>query len=368
MKKYFIGFVIVSLIWACSSSSDDTVTQDETIGDDEGFNRGALLENLADNIIIPAYQDLSSDLEALTASKNTFTDTPNQANLETLRNAWLEAYTTWQHVELFNIGEAERILYSFQMNVYPTSVEDIEKNVSSGDYNLESANNNDAVGFPALDYLLYGVAENDAAIVDVYSSENYRTYLSDLVDQMEALTSGILKDWTSSYRNTFVSQTGNTATSALNQFTNDYIFYYEKKLRANKIGIPAGKFSGTPLPNTVEGFYSRIYSKRLALEGMQSVINVFNGTGYNTNVDGVSFKTYLEELNRTDVSSTILERYDNGVIALETLSDDFVNQINSNNVAMTQALDVLQLAVVSIKVDMLSAFDIKVDFVDADGD
>ena len=101
---------------------------------------------------------------------------------------------------------------------------------------------------------------------------------------------------------------------------------------------------------------------------MQSVINVFNGTGYNTNVDGVSFKTYLEELNRTDVSSTILERYDNGVIALETLSDDFVNQINSNNVAMTQALDVLQLAVVSIKVDMLSAFDIKVDFVDADGD
>jgi hypothetical protein len=365
MKKYFIGLAIVSLIMACSSSSDDSSSSG---GGDEAFDRGALLSNLADNIIIPAFQDLSTDLRTLTTNKDVFTATPNQENLEALRSAWLEAYTTWQNVEMFDIGEAETIQYAFQMNVYPTNTDDVEQNIASGDYDLGSPNNNDAVGFPALDYLLYGVAEGDAAIVEVYSSENYRTYLSDLVDQMERLTTQVLNDWTSGYRDVFVSQTGNTTTSALNLFTNDYIFYYEKKLRANKIGIPAGNFSNTPLPDRVEGFYSRIYSRDLALEGMQSVVDVFNGTGYTTGVDGESFRTYLEQLERTDLANTILSRYADATERLEVLDNNLVNQISANNVAMTQAFDALQLAVVSIKVDMLSAFDIRVDFIDADGD
>ena len=35
---------------------------------------------------------------------------------------------------------------------------------------------------------------------------------------------------------------------------------------------------------------------------------------------------------------------------------------------MTEAYDALQLVVVSIKVDMLQAFNVSVDYVDADGD
>jgi hypothetical protein len=53
---------------------------------------------------------------------------------------------------------------------------------------------------------------------------------------------------------------------------------------------------------------------------------------------------------------------------LQTLDDDLSNQVSSDNVKMTEAYDVLQLAVVSLKVDMIQAMNINIDYVDADGD
>ena len=59
-------------------------------------------------------------------------------------------------------------------------------------------------------------------------------------------TNEVIDSWTS-YRDVFVSSTENTATSSINKLTNDFIYYYEK-VRANKIGIPAG-FSNDVLPD-----------------------------------------------------------------------------------------------------------------------
>lgn len=366
MKKYVLGFFMLSLIVAACSSSDDSGSSE---GNNDTFDRAALLINLADNIIIPAFQDLNANLATLKTNTDAFVTTPNATTLQNARAAWLEAYTVWQNVEMFNIGEAENIQYGFQMNVYPTNVADIEANVSNGNYDLTSPNNNDAVGFPALDYLLYGVAETDALIIETYEAEGYKNYLSDLVDQMQSLTTQVLNDWTSSYRAIFISQTDNTATSALNKFTNDYIFYYEKILRANKIGIPAGVFSaGEALPDRVEGLYSKVYSKTLALEAMDNVVNVFNGKAYNSDAQGESFRTYLTALGRTDVVEKIDSKYDAATEHIEGLDASFFNQINTNNVAMTLTYDALQAAVVDLKVNMLSAFNISLDFVDADGD
>ncbi|WP_298533285.1 imelysin family protein [uncultured Algibacter sp.] len=365
IRKVFWSVFVICFAMACSSSSDDNPGGGNN-GD--GFNRAALLINIADNIIIPAFQDLDAKLETLKSSKTKFIDTPNQINLDAVRADWLAAYKVWQFVEMFNIGKAEAIIYAFQMNVYPTSIADIEANVTSGSYDLEHPNNNDAVGFPALDYMLYGLDSDDAAILSKYADVKYTTYLSDLVDQMKSLTSIVLADWNTSYRDTFVNSTENTATSALNKLTNDYVFYFEKGLRANKIGIPAGNFSATPLPEKVEGFYSKVYSKTFALEAFNAADKLFKGEAYSSNAKGESFKTYLEFLKREDLVSTLNTRFTEANSKLQILNDSFYNQVNSDNAKMTEAYDALQKIVVLLKVDMLQAFNISVDYVDADGD
>ena len=54
---------------------------------------------------------------------------------------------------------------------------------------------------------------------------------------MSALTNEVLNAWKGNYRATFINSTDNTASSDFNMLVNDIIFYYEKGLRANKIGI-----------------------------------------------------------------------------------------------------------------------------------
>ncbi|MDO6758807.1 imelysin family protein [Tamlana sp. 2_MG-2023] len=364
LRKVFLALTIVILFNACSSSSSD----DNPTSGTDSYDRGELLVNLADNIIIPAFQDLNSKLKTLQTDKDNFIAIPDQTNLETLRGSWFAAYKVWQSVEMFNIGKAESLLYGSQMNVYPTSIQEVEANITNGSYDLAHPHNIDAVGFPAVDYLLYGVAVDDAAIVTKYTDAKYQTYLSDVIDQMQALTEIVLNDWTSSYRDTFVSETGNTATSALNKMTNDYVFYFEKGLRANKIGIPAGNFSSTPLPDTVEGLYSKIYSQELAEDALSASLDVFNGKPYASTTIGESFKTYLEFLDRNDLVSKITTQFSDAKTKLNGLNANFYDQINTDNTKMTEAYDALQLIVVSLKVDMLQAFDVSVDYVDADGD
>lgn len=371
IKKISIVFILAFMV-ACSSSDDSS---GGTTTDD--FSRSDLLVNLADNIIIPSLQDFGSKMTALKMSAETFVATPNQSNLNAARSNWLTAYKAWQHVEMFNIGKAEALnQYYFFMNIYPVTVSDIETGVTTGTYDLNSSNYQDAQGFPALDYLLHGVASDDVGIIAKFSSDanaqGYRDYLTDVVDQMDGLTQQVITNWTTVYRNQFVASTQNTATSSLNKFVNDFIFYYEKGLRANKFGIPAGVFSASPLPEKVEAYYSQEVSKVLALEALNAVQDVFNGKAFNGSQTGASFKTYLEFLNANrdgqSVSTAINNQFNVARTQIQGLDGNFNQQINTDNSKMTDAFDALQMAVVYLKVDMVQAFNISVDYVDADGD
>jgi predicted lipoprotein len=364
-KKVLIVTILVASVFACSTNEDDV----PTIADN--FDRNAMLINIADNIIIPAYDDFSNKMETLKVEGELFIATPNQTNLDALRASWLVAYKTWQHIEVFNIGKAEELQYSFYMNVFPLTVADVEGNISSGSYDLNSANNHDAQGFPALDYLLYGVATTDAEILAIYTSnskkDNYKKYLSDVLNQMDSLTIDMVTNFKAN-RNTFVTSTQNNATSIFNKLINDYIFYYEKGLRANKFGIPAGVFSSTPLPIKVEALYKNDISKELALESLTAVKNLFEGKHYASSTVGIGFKAYLIKLDRLDISTKINSQFASATTQIQKLDDNFTNQINTNNTAMLTSYDELQKVVVLLKVDMLQAFNINVDYVDADGD
>ncbi|GAA4290765.1 imelysin family protein [Aestuariibaculum suncheonense] len=372
MIKKVISVVLLALVVIACSSSDGGESKPK-----DNFDRQTMLVNWADNIIIPVYQDLDSKLSALVEAKNTFTVTADQTNLEALRTAWLNAYKVWQYAEMFNIGKAEGIYYSSYMNIYPASAAEIEANIANGGYDLGLANNQDAVGFPALDYLLYGVAGDDSAILEVYNTNanasGYKTYLSDVIDKMKSLTETVLNDWTSTYRDTFVNSAGNTATSSTNKLTNDFIYYFEKGLRANKFGIPAGIFSGGVLyPEKVEGYYNQDVSKELALVALQASQDVFNGKAYNGTTNGSSFDDYLDYLQTItdgeDLTALINAQMNTARTQIQTVNTNFSSQVENDNTKMTLSYDELQKVVVLLKLDMVQAMNISVDYIDADGD
>ena len=358
-----------------SSTTSSSTTSSSTTTVPAEFDRGAMLTFWADKIIIPSLESFNESLFQLLEATNSFIDNPDQEKLSQLREKWLIAYKSWQFVEMFDIGKAEEIYFKNRLNLYPANKDRIDSNIDSGSYDLDKAENFTSQGFAAIDYLLFGIGENEDSIVSKYliSESPHSKYLKDVVSKAVELTNIVKVDWEEGYRNTFVELTDNTATSSINKLTNDFIFYYEKGFRANKIGIPAGVFSGSPLPDRVEAYYGRVYSRALAIEAANAVDNFFNGRSYSDNEDiGLSLKSYLDFVEGDSVSSKLSDEIDAQIAAsiesIGSLKENFVDQVNENNIEMLKTYDVIQAGVVMLKVDMLQKLNISVDYVDADGD
>jgi hypothetical protein len=376
MKKFwFLSIIAIIVIWSCSSDNEE-----ETVIDDDvalTFDRGAMLANWADNIILPSYQSFETDLATLKTAFDAFSTTKDAQNLADLREAWLDAYLGWQKVSMFEVGPAESVGLRLNMNIYPTDISLLESNIDSGNYNLSLPSNRDAKGFPAIDYLLNGLEVDDTSLVNRFSTsadaDKLVAYMGDLIDDMIQLTSPVVDAWEGEYRGTFVTNDGSSATASVDRFVNDFIFYYEKFLRAGKMGIPLGVFSGTPAPNTIEAFYKVDISNQLFLTGLQAVQDFFNGKHFNSTTTGESLASYLVDLNTLKDGAALNELINNQfnearsrVSALGT----FRNEVENNNppTNMLSAYNEVQKAVPLLKVDMVSALSISIDFVDADGD
>ena len=369
-KKLVLVFFVSLLLVRCGGSDDDSSNNGEV--KPVAYDRGKMLVHWADKIIIPAHNAFKLTLTDLDTSTKTFVASPDQSNLDDLRSKWLLSYKSWQHIEMFDIGKSEEIYFKSKMNVYPIDKTWLDNNIEKGTYDLENANNYSSQGFPAIDYMLYGIGADDTAILNKYNANNsFTNYLTDLVNKMVSTTDLVINDWTN-YRATFVGSTDNTASSSVNKLTNDFIYYYEKGLRANKVGIPAGVFSGAPLKGNVEAFYKKDVSKDLLLEAMDASIKFFNGTSYDGISSGPSLKSYLTHLNSTKggatLSSLVATKLETAKSQINSLSNDFVIQIETDNNKMLTAYDAIQAVVVLLKVDMLQAFNINVDYTDADGD
>ena len=371
MKKYklIIPILIIFLAIQCSSemeediqqvdtttatisdsddnSSDNSSSSDNSQTDDTpSFNHKNMLINWVDNIILPSLDNFNLSLTVLKESTETFVNAPTSETFSKVKEDWLASFLKWQYVEMFDIGLAEEIYYKNRVNLYPANVNKIESNISNQNYDLDESVNFSSQGFNSIDYLLFGIGENEEEIILKYSDENlkYGKYLTDVVEKMISLTSSVRSSWNSEFRESFINSTDNTATSSINKLVNDFIFYFEKGYRANKIGIPAGVFSDNPLPDRVEAYHGKNYSKILALEATEAIDNFFNGRSIN-DVDSsdLSIRDYLDYVE-AEKEDKLSEKINNQLIKikdkLSELNTNFSQQITDENLQMLITYDI----------------------------
>jgi len=232
--------------------------------------------------------------------------------------------------------------------------------------------NFDTQGFPAIDYILFGLADNEEALISMLSTADHQTYLSDLVDRLHDLGNQVLQDWNDGFRDAFIQNNGASGTASVDKMVNDFLFHYERFFRAGKLGIPAGVFSGNPIPNSVEAPYSNIYSKELFDIAFDAIENFFVGTSFDQSQNGASLEDYLDHISNNNQSPNIAlqitEQWNTAQLVSENLSASLKDQVNEDNSKMLETYDALQEAVILLKVDMMQALNIQVDYVDADGD
>jgi len=360
---------------SCSKNNNESSSYSDS------YDRQELLENIVNNIIIPAHENHMHYLNDLQSHINTFISEKTISNLQSVRSSFIDSYMAWQHIEMFDIGYAEEIMYRRKMNVYPTNTDRVEINIQNQNIDFDSNPNQYAAqGYPAIDYMIYGLADSDEEILNKYtndeSNQTYVFYFEALINDMVSSSESVVEYW-SVNGSEFISSSGNTATSSLNMLINDFVYYYEKGFRANKIGIPAGYWTGI-LPQNVEAFYKQDISKDLAKEALLACKNFFLGNHFG--LVGVSgeglydYLAYLDDTNYPDyelftgIEDDIIQAFDNSMEKLELLNDNFVIQINTDNIKMLSAFDAIQVGVVRLKTRMMSILGISADYFDADGD
>jgi predicted lipoprotein len=366
-------FAMVSTIafTACDRKKKEEPTPEST------FDKSGMLANMGDNIIVPAYLDLKISVDSMDFYCDQFISNPTAGNLVSLQLKFFSAYTSYQRVSEFEFGPAENELIRPSFNTFPCDTAQINSKISAGDLTLGAASDLDAKGFPAMDFLLYGINRDNSIVLAKFTTDanasNAKNYLAALVNELKYKTDVTCNAWSASglnYISTFKNNTGSDVGSSIGMLVNQ-INYDLEILKNAKIGIPLGKKTlGTPLPEKVEAFYNT-QSLALAAEHLKSLENIYLGKS-KQGVDGSGLDDYVSHVEAQHplgpLNTVIKNKFTSAKAKLALIPGTLSQAVLTNASIVDAAYLELQQLVVLLKVDMSSALGVMITYVDNDGD
>ncbi|MFD2513139.1 imelysin family protein [Pontibacter locisalis] len=367
LKNYSFALLAgLALLTSCGSDGES--------GPKTEYDRQAMLTNYAENLIVPGYQSFKTEAAEMATAVSAFTANPSTAALATARKEYLDAYKEWQKVSMYEFGPADEQMLRTNLNIFPTTTSQIENNISSGTYDLQTTANMSAKGFPALDYLLYTNA-SDAEVVALYTSApnaaNRKKYLQDITNLIKQRAEATYSTWTTNnYSQTFKAAAGTAVGSAVGNLVNQLNFDIDVTKRA-KVGIPSGRFTaGSALPEKVEAFYSKT-SLELLKEAIRAEKAVFMGQSA-SGANGPGLDDYLDHVgamyNGGLLSEAIEAQFDAALAAANAVQGPLSVAVTAQPQAVTKLYDELQKLIVLTKTDMPSALGVAITYTDNDGD
>lgn len=281
---------IIVITNSCDKPTDST---------SDSFNRKEMLENYANNLILPALAELQTKVNDLQTAISNFNTNTTIQNLELLQTAWVNAYSAFQYANAYNIGPAaEQDLNKSlveEIATFPVSETKIENRIADNNTNFNDFNR-DARGFLAIEYLIFSLNNDNTTIVNSFSNTNRKTYLTALINNLKTRVDNVKTAWDNGYSAEFINSNGTDVGSSTSKFYNEFVKSFET-IKNFKVGVPLGKRPGQTQgePTRVEAYYSgkSLYFMQLHLN---AIIDIWNGKS-KTGLVGVGFREYLESID-----------------------------------------------------------------------
>ena len=369
-----INTLIFTLIFTVLFTS--CIKEPETNGANliDDFERKDMLENLADNYIMPGYQNYVSKINDLEQSVLAFETSLTQSDYESILLEYKKGLNAWQAISFLEFGPAENIILRGQSNVYPIDTTLVQSNITNGAYNLASAGNYSAKGWQSLDYLLYFQQNATASTTFFANNPQAIEYLKSVVIDLKNNAEYVNNSW-STYRTTFVNNNANNANgSAVSDMTNAVVAHYETFVRKGKVGLPVGAFNGfsqKPMPQNVEGLY-----QNAQLEYSNTVMTYFkrflNGQSFDGTKDELGLLDYANFVGATvdgkEISIAVNAQVERILIANDNVIGAWSDMVQQNPPVSNDIYLEYQKLTPLIKVDLTSALGIIITYQDNDGD
>jgi len=327
----------------------------------------AALAPAADQFIIPSYSLFGESLENLNLARQSFFNSPELPELQSLRQALKQARKDWQFCSAIDFGPAVDFDLAARMNVFPLDYAQMNTRISSGETSFAHAQ----WGLPALGYLIHGDDEEVISRFTATLSAQYRSYFTAILEDITVRNNNVLSAWNSGYRDQFVNATGSAAGSGMSLLVNAMIQDFEK-LKRDKIALPLGLLTlGIVLPEKVEAYFGE-YSVELASVHCKAIHSLFLGRSRIDEVDLFGIDDLLDErsarYNGENLSTAISNQFQSARNQLELIPDPLSQSVIDEAELVESAYQELQEIVVFLKTDMPSSLGIALNFSDNDGD
>ena len=351
-----------SLTWSCVNDSGN-----ENIDD---FDVTGILANVADNLIIPQFEDLKESTSELESAYANFESSGTPQNLLVLQKKFKESYSYWQSCSFVNYGNSTLNALSGTLNTYPTDTANINSIFSLSNVNLEFAIYADAIGFPGLDYLLFDGTEHEISSRVLDAGNEYCSSNIELIKSKSEAAYNFWKNNTDDFYSNFKTDDTKSETSAFTSFVNGYIKNVEV-LKNGQLGFPAGKFTlNDPQPDQSEALYSG-YSIDLFKAHLANLERIYKGEDVSGN-DGVGLDDYLKALGTKRDDQNLNELILTTFNTLEEKANQLTGTMNDAIENQKEITDELYMKikelVAYLKVDMTNAIGVQITYIDSDGD
>ncbi|MBU3658905.1 MAG: hypothetical protein FGM14_03475 [Flavobacteriales bacterium] len=352
MNRIIFGFLVSCFFFITACDKDNK--KDE-------FDKAALLQNFADNIILPRYADFKTKIDSLESLFIAFQSNPTEAKFEDIKMHLKACYLSFQAVKTFDFGPAMNTGFKSTIGRFPSDTVQISSNINTGTYNLSTVTNAGAIGLSALDYLFF---QTDAYL-KLTTIASYNQYCLAIIQKMKTETDAVVSAW-STFKSTFIASTGNESTSMFSMLVNDFCQDWEEA-KAAKLGIPLGKYSlGIQRPEYLEARYSG-YSLEILEASLKNIAEIYSGIGTN-GVDGIGFDDYLVALKKENLNSTIKTNFQAINNSFSQFNSTFETELTQNPTALENLFNTISEQVVFVKTDMTASFGILITYQDNDGD
>ncbi|MCA9946455.1 MAG: imelysin family protein [Anaerolineales bacterium] len=377
MKK-LIFLIILLILMGCGFATGAETAVPSPTSTPPGFDRQALLENIINQIALPAHEDFADKAQLLETAVANFTADPTLANLEAAQEAWREAATARTSLLTFRLGLVDDSLLHNRLDNRPARDTFIEETIA-GDVTIDAAFiesiGSSSIGLGAMEYLLFDPEGGSAAVLARFSqaenADRRQAYLLGVAHNLAQKANALRQIWLpegENYAQAFIAgeMDGGELQGPMNMLVNQMIADLEEII-GSRMGKPTGSTSnGQARPDLVESPFA-FWSLPRIESTLVMMHTIYMGG------DGLGFDDYLDFLEAegsggTPLSQVIDDQFVTTLAAFAAIEGTLHTAVTDHPDQVNAAYEEVRTLLVLIKADMTNQLGITLTFNDNDGD